>query len=398
MPEAGHVQRLRPLIGGLVDTGLDVHVFTDSRFADSVRAVGARFVDLFAGHPLDGADGESLPVPCRYVSFAGRYAEPIRRELEALRPALVVYDAFAVIARVLARALDLPHVNVCAGHNMDPRQVGRLIANHPQVRISDRCRRAVEVLRDGWGLNDASPFSYLTGVSPYLNVCCEPPEFLTGSERRAFEPAAFFGSLPPAAEISKLDGNGELPLERNGDSPSAYVSFGTVVWRYWRKEAIDTLRAVATAVGEMHGARALISLGGATIDDDDRRSLERGNVTVEDRVSQWRALRGADCFVTHHGLNSTHEAVYNRVPMLSYPFFSDQPALARRCQELGLAVPLADEVRSTPTPEEVRAALDHVAARRNEMLERLAEAREWELRAISERGTVLERIAALAAG
>ena len=56
--------------------------------------------------------------------------------------------------------------------------------------------------------------------------------------------------------------------------------------------------------------------------------------------------RGRRVFVTHHGLNSTHEAIYHRTPMLSYPFFGDQPYLANRCRDLGLSVPLVDTWRT----------------------------------------------------
>ena len=47
-----------------------------------------------------------------------------------------------------------------------------------------------------------------------------------------------------------------------------------------------------------------------------------------------RVLAAADVFVTHHGLNSTHESIAERVPMLSYPFQWDQPGMAERCQAL----------------------------------------------------------------
>ena len=71
-------------------------------------------------YPLEAADGESLPVPCRYVSFAGHYAGQILRDLERIRPSLVISDTFAVIGRVAANRLGIPYVNVCAGHNVDP--------------------------------------------------------------------------------------------------------------------------------------------------------------------------------------------------------------------------------------------------------------------------------------
>jgi hypothetical protein len=86
-------------------------------------------------------------------------------------------------------------------------------------------------------------------------------------------------------------------------------------------------------------------------------------------------LGEASLFLTHHGLNSTHEAIFQRVPMLSYPFFGDQPGARARTQELGLAVPLVDDSpdlppRSLVSPADVLAALARAAAERSAILER----------------------------
>jgi UDP:flavonoid glycosyltransferase YjiC (YdhE family) len=395
MPEAGHFQRLRPLIADLSGHGFEPHVFTDRRFAPEVERAGGRFVDVFAGRSLGAADGESVPFPCRYVSFAGHYADDVIAEVEALAPAVVVYDTFAVIGLVVGRALGVPYVNVCAGHNMNPVRVEALIANHPRVDVSDACHRAVETLRSRHGIADASPFSYLTGTSPHLNLYCEPPEFLAASERDAFEPVAFYGSLPGASELEAREREQSPSPFGDARELKLFASFGTVAWRYWPAPALDALRSISSAVAQAPRARAVISLGGARLDSEARQSLEHRNVEVADYVDQWRVLREADIFITHQGLNSTHEAIYNRVPMLSYPFFSDQPGLVETCGRLGLAIPLAQSVRAPLAPHAVAGATDALSEQREAFLDRLSEAREWELRVIADRPAVVERISAL---
>lgn len=394
MPEAGHVRRLLPLVAGLTAAGAQVEVFTESRFAPEVERAGGRFVDLFARYPLDRVDSDSRPVPCRYVTFAGAYADDVVADLRALDPALIVYDTFAVVGWVAARALGVPYVNVCAGHDLNPQRHVPLLAADPRVALAPACLRAVEVLRDRHGVADASPFSYLSGLSPFLNVYCEPPAFLTAEERRAYEPIAFHGSLPSVAELDDADG-GEDPWPQVAGR-RLYVSFGTVVWRYWAREALASLAAIAAAVGARDDVRGLIGLGGADVPAQVARGLERENVRVAGYVDQRAVLRSADAFVTHHGLNSTHEAIYHRVPMLSHPFFADQPALAERCRELGLAVPLAETPRGPVTEEAVGRALDEVWARSAELVARLEEARGWELETIVARPAVVQRILALA--
>ena len=396
MPDISHFERLRPLIGDLVRHGLETHVFTDRMFAPSVESAGATFVDLFEHRPLASVDNESIPLSCRFVTFAGACAEQVAADVEQLGASLVLYDTFAVVAHVVARLLGLPYVNVCNGHAYDPaRFVPVLEREYPRVSPSAACLRAIEVLRERYGVADASPLSYISGLSPYLNVYGEPPEFLTAAERQVFEPVAFYGSLPPVEEL-------EVPPGRSpfGDQEGlrVYASFGTVVRRYWGTEALAALTAVTAAIGARPGTCGLISLGDSEPGAEAVRALARERVSVVDNVDQRRVLRDADVFVTHQGLSSTHEAIYRLTPMISYPFFADQPGLAARCRELGLSVPLVDTPLAPVDEAAVTAALEQIVARRDEMAARLAEARQWELDVIADRGSVIERIVGLVGG
>jgi len=393
MPEQGHFQRLLPLVSGLSGAGVTAHVFTDVRYHDAVERAGGRFRDLFAGRPLDAADAASRPVPCRYVSFAGHHADSLLREVAALRPGLVVHDTFAVAGAVVATQLKLPRVAVCSGHNAAPGPTVEALRRDPRVSIDDACWRAVALLRERYGLPNASPFTYADCLSPDLNVYCEPPEFLRPEERAAFEPIAFFGSLSSAQTQAAAAGDSLFGADA-ARKLRVYASFGTVVWRYFEAEVLAALEAVCEAVATTDDAAALVSLGGRGTREHAARLARRG-VHVEAYVDQWRALRDATLFVTHHGLNSTHEAIFQGAPMLSYPFFGDQPALAQRCQDFGLALPLAGATRAPLTADGVRRALARCADEREAMRRRLAEARDWELAAMRGRGAVIERIVGL---
>lgn len=385
------MQRLLPLVAGLSARGRVVHVLTDARFAPNVARSGGRFVDLFASSPLDAADATSLPVPSRYVSFAGAYAEAVTAQAAALAPALILYDTFAVIAPLVGRRLGVPYVNVCAGHAAEPVRTVAALRHDPRVATSPECLAAVQRLRDLYGMPGANPFSYVEAFSPFLNVYCEPAQFLDEADRAAFEPLAFFGALTPERREA---GSAERLFPEGLARHRIYVSFGTVIWRYFEPLACDALTVLADVLSD-EGADVVMSLGGHALDRERRARLERPNVRIESYVNQWAVLKDADAFVTHHGLNSTHESIFHEVPMASYPFFGDQPALARRCQDLGLAVPLAGAPLAPLEPERVRGALDRLAQGRVVFAGRLAEARSWELEVIAGRSAVFDRILSL---
>jgi hypothetical protein len=140
----------------------------------------------------------------------------------------------------------------------------------------------------------------------------------------------------------------------------------------------------------------VISLGNKSIDAGSRAGLTRPGVSVETYVDQWKVLQVADLFVTHHGLNSTHEAIFHRVPMISYPFAWDQPGLAKKCQQFGLAVPVVDEPMAEIRAADADRALGLAERDRGKMLEALAIACEWEREVVAARPAVLRRILDLA--
>jgi UDP:flavonoid glycosyltransferase YjiC (YdhE family) len=139
----------------------------------------------------------------------------------------------------------------------------------------------------------------------------------------------------------------------------------------------------------------VISLGNHDLDDAVRATLDAPGVQVLDYVDQLAALDEADVFVTHHGINSTHESIHAAVPMLSYPFFGDQPALARRCQDLGLAIALSSDPRDTIDEHAVHDALARLDGEREHVDARLAAARTWEDATIAGRPSVLDRLVGL---
>ncbi|MEM8882673.1 MAG: glycosyltransferase [Planctomycetota bacterium] len=374
VPETGHLARIRVVVRQLVAAGCEVVVLSHARYRDIVEGEGAGFFDLYGRYPIEEADAESHPVSCRHVTHAGVFAERVVGDLREIGPDLVVYDSFSVVGLVAARRLDLPHVCVLSGHNPDPARMLASLARDSRVSIADCCTRAVDELRDAWGWADVSPFSFVDTLSPHLNVYCEPPAYLTAEERAVFEPIVFLGSLaslepPPPGPAAFPEADHKI-----------YVSFGTVIWRYFGARADEALDAIGRALGGRTDVRLLVSLGGGG--HTPPASLEAPNIEVRDYVDQWRVLHEADVFVTHHGLNSTHEAAACGVPMISHPIFWDQPALAARCAELGIAVPLGDDVE--------RALTAAGAAR-----PRMARAQAWERDVIAARPAAIERILAI---
>jgi UDP:flavonoid glycosyltransferase YjiC (YdhE family) len=387
-----HFRLVLPVVAGLARRGADVRVFTHAQFEPEVSRAGATLVDVFAPFPQEAADETSTPIAVRFVSHAGCFARAVAEEAARHRPALVIGETFSVLGRAVAALLGVPWINVSAGHDLDGERILRQMQTDPRVKLAPECLRAVEALRTI--LPDASPFAYATPTSPVLNIYPEPPAFLDVEQRRKFEPLAFFGSLPALDEASPAPAQGRFFV--GGGRLKLYVCFGTVVWYPFEAQALAALDVISRFVAGRRDIEAFISLGTDRVGTA-RAALARPNVRVEEYVDQWAVLQEADAFVTHHGLNSTHEAIFHRVPMLSYPFFWDQPSLAAKCRQLGIAAPLADAPREAIMEGRIAAALDELLGD-PALPGRLQAARQHELDVIAARDTVLDRILALADG
>jgi UDP:flavonoid glycosyltransferase YjiC (YdhE family) len=391
MSFADHFNGVLVVVEELVRAGAKVRVWTDATFKSRIEAVGAEFADLFAVGSLDSVDDKSSPRGARGVSFAAAHGHTLTAETAAFRPQLLIHDSFAFIGRVVAEQLELPRVIVTAGHAVDAAAFRAALPNDPRVSIDRVCLDAVERLKSEYRIDDASPFSYVADPSPWLNICKEPSEWVNATERAFLGPIACFGALPRDA------------MERGttiavGAGLRLYAAFGTVIWRYWPNQALRALEAVADGLAGLPDTKMVVGLGGAQVEAIALAGLRGRGVVVHKYADQWTELRDADLFVTHHGLGSTHEAVACAVPMLSLPFFWDQPALARRAQQFGLAVPLIDGVvpEAHPSQDAVRIGLERATENRDAMLDQLRAARTWEARTIAARPEIARQIMAIA--
>jgi MGT family glycosyltransferase len=83
------------------------------------------------------------------------------------------------------------------------------------------------------------------------------------------------------------------------------------------------------------------------------------NFIVRAHVPQLEVLRRASVFVTHGGMNSVSESLYNGVPVVVVPQMSEQHIVGKQAEALGAGVCLAKEAA---TPNTLRESVNRLLA------------------------------------
>jgi UDP:flavonoid glycosyltransferase YjiC (YdhE family) len=134
-----------------------------------------------------------------------------------------------------------------------------------------------------------------------------------------------------------------------------YCSLGTQSHVYDRKAGKRFLQQVVDAVAARPGWQLVLSIG-SHLNDADFHSLAPDTIVVKD-APQLEVLKRASLMITHGGLNSIKECIFNGVPMIVFPLTKDQPGNAARVVYNGLG--LMGDVRKA-TAAQVGALIDAV--------------------------------------
>jgi len=322
---AGHVNPTLPLVRALADEGARVTYFCAPARREAVQSAGAEHKNYGRDdftvahyHPKSVFPLQLLPAAAAIVPYLLEQTRP-------LAPDLIVTDTMAPWGLVVARALAVPVIASSSSFALPARRL-RGMLEHLGLAPDDENRAAIERIRAEWGVvfdeRDLG-MHYAETNLVYTTRAFNPP-----LEDRAgrFE---FIGSSIRPLESS------EPPFEELADASKKriYVSMGTIVG-----ELFGLGRSFYAPFFDVFGGRddvrVVLSVGKAV---DPAALGAPENFVVRQSVPQIDVLNHVDVFVTHCGMNSANEALHHGVPMIAMPVFGDQPLVAERLVELGVA-------------------------------------------------------------
>ena len=143
----------------------------------------------------------------------------------------------------------------------------------------------------------------------------------------------------------------DFKIENPDNKKLILASLGTVA-----NENPDFYKDCFEALSSRDDIEVIMSVGKRT-DIKDLGQIP-SNFKVYNYVPQLEVLKHVDLFITHGGMNSSSEGLYNDVPLIVVPQFGDQPIVANRVASLeaGLALMGAENL----TPKAISEAVDKV--------------------------------------
>jgi len=345
----GHVNPTIGVVQELISRGEEVVYFTIEAFRERIEKTGAtvrtfdgqKFIKAF----ISGGRNNLLERINGLLRTADIMVPSVLEQIEGEHFDYIIHDSMFGCGRLLAQILKLPAINSCTSFAQTKasfdKMFEQLSINIP-AETFDEFQRLTEMVKGKYGVEIHSPYEVFCNPAP-LTIVYTTREFQPFGE--AFDQTYKF--VGPSISSRLLQDNFDLAAIK-GKSP-IYISLGTVFNR-----AVDFYKLCFEAFGNTNHT-VVMSIGENT-QISDLGEIPK-NFIVKNYVPQTEVLKYTKLFITHGGMNSTHEGLYYGVPLIVIPQSADQPIIAGQVANIGAGIQL--EMQSL-TANQLREAADHV--------------------------------------
>ena len=332
----GHINPTIGVVQELISSGEEVVYFTIEAFRERIEKTGAtvrtidgqKFIKAFISggrnHLLERVNGllhtADIVIPSVLEQIKGEYFD------------YIIHDSMFGCGRILAQILKLPAINSCTSFAQTKasfeRTVEHLSQNVPTEtikQINDDFQNLTTKIKEKYDVEISSPYEVFCNPAP-LTIVYTTREFQPFGE--TFDQSYKF--VGPSISSRLTQNNFDL-TEIKGKS-TIYISLGTVL-----NQAIDFYKLCFKAF-ENTDHTVVMSIGHQT------QLSELGqipqNFIVKNYVPQTEVLKYTKLFITHGGMNSTNEGLYNGVSLIVIPLSADQPIIAGQVTKIGAGIQL----------------------------------------------------------
>ncbi|WP_055108618.1 macrolide family glycosyltransferase [Paenibacillus ihumii] len=352
----GHINPTIGVVQELIARGEEVVYFCIEAFRERIEKTGAsvctfddqQFIQAF----ISGGRSYMLERINGLLLTADIVIPSVLEQIKGEHFDYIIHDSMFGCGRILAQILKLPAISSCTSFAQTKALFDKMLeqsfiqAPAETVKpISDRFQSLKAGLEEKYEVEIGSPYEVFCNPAP-LTIVYTTKELQPDGE--AFDQTYKF--VGPALSVRSAQAS--FDLDEIKGKESIYISLGTVF-----NQVIDFYKLCFEAFGNTD--YTIVMAIGDKIQISDLGKVPR-NFIVENYVPQMDVLQHTKLFITHGGMNSTHEGLYCGVPLIVIPQSADQPVIAQQVVHIGAGVIL--QMQSL-TAKQLREAADRVLSR-----------------------------------
>ena len=349
IPAYGHINPTLGLVDELVKNKEEVIYFSTDEFKESIEAAGGTFKSLGNKFKLPSMkkDGEEAFIMVNLIlDSLEDLVDKILYELKDITIDGVVYCSMLLVGKIIATIYNVPQISsfaIFASKDMLIEKNNIIIDyNDPRIKeIINKHSKVSNSIKNKYNITIPSFINMLFNKGD-INIAYTSKYMIDDIENydNSFK---FIG--PP---IYNRKEHIEFPLYKLYNQFVIYISLGTV----YNNINFDIYNNFFEAFKNVD---AVIVLAAYHIDLSNFQIPD--NFIVKDYVPQTDILKYTDVAITHCGMNSASELIYNKIPFVSIPFGADQLYIANRIEKLGGTIYLN---KNKVTPKILRGAVEEV--------------------------------------
>ncbi|MDR0268678.1 macrolide family glycosyltransferase [Paenibacillus sp.] len=349
----GHINPTIAVVQELILRGEEVVCFCIEAFRERIEKTGAtvrtydeqKFIKAF----ISGGRNYLLERVNGLLLTADIVIPSVLEQIKGEHFDYIIHDSMFGCGRILAQILKLPAISSCTTFAQSKASFDNLMGQF-DVKvpaeiikpINEQFQSLTAKVKEKYDVEIHSPYEVFCNPAP-LTIVYTTRDFQPDGE--AFDHTYKF--VGPSI-FSRITGE-NFDLTTIEEKSPIYISLGTVF-----NQSIDFYKLCFEAFGNTDHS-FIMSIGSKTHISD--LGEIPTNFIVKNYVPQTDVLQYAKLFITHGGMNSTHEGLYYGVPLVVIPQSADQPIVAGQVANIGAGISLQMEGL---TANQLREAADHV--------------------------------------
>lgn len=352
IPSHGHINPTLGLVDELVKQGDEVFYFSSDEYKEKIESTGAIFKsygeqsNFFVAKnkiPSNSIINDLLNRINEVLNTSEDIIEYVLKEIEGIKFDYIVYGSMFPFGNVISQILNIPSISSFAVFAKPKifmaKNIKELIGNHTAVTTY---KNLYNKLNEKYNVH-MPPMLDLFFNKGDLNIAYTSKYFVSNIIDNYDDSFIFIG--PP---IYNRKENVSFPFEKLKNKKVVYISLGTVFNNTSDKLYETFFETFANYDG-------LVVMTAYNIDIS-KFNIPK-NFIVKNYVPQSEILKYTDVAVTHGGMNSTSDLLYNKIPFVTIPIGADQRYIAARVSELGATISLD---KNNLTPEILRDSIKKV--------------------------------------